>query len=169
MTGARRQGGKSRWETVIARPILLPPSALLTFSLRRLARAHPEAFSRLGEYAQRLYLIAPTDLPLAFCLRPAGVEGEIRLVAATDAPQAAVRVRGPLLDLLQLFDGTLDADAAFFSRRIQVEGDTSAVVALHNALEAADLTLADLIGAPRPARDFVNRGLAWTTQRWRSA
>ena len=38
-----------------------------------------------------------------------------------------------------------------------------------NALEAADLTLADLIGAPRPARDFVNRGLAWTTQRWRSA
>ena len=169
MTGARRQGGRSRWETLIARPILLPPSALLTFSLRRLARAHPEAFARLGEYARSLYLIAPTDLPLAFCLRPAGVEGEIRLVSAKNAPEAAVRVRGPLLDLLQLFDGALDADAAFFSRRIHVEGDTSAVVALHNALEAADLTLADLIGAPRPARDVVNRGLAWTTQRWRSA
>ena len=150
-------------------PILVPPSALLTFSLRRLARAHPEAFARLGEYARSLYLIAPTDLPLVFCLRPAGVEGEIRLVSAKNAPEAAVRVRGPLLDLLQLFDGALDADAAFFSRRIQVEGDTGAVVALHNALEAADLTLADLIGAPRPARDFVNRGLAWTTQRWRSA
>lgn len=168
MAGTRRQGGKVRWETLLARPWLLPPSALLTFSLRRLARAQPGAFARLGEYAQRLYLIAPTDLPLAFCLRPAGVEGRIWVIAASDAPEAAVRVRGPLLDLLALFDGTLDADAAFFSRRIQVEGDTSAVVALHNALEAADLTLADLIGAPRPTRDIVNRGLAWTTQRWRS-
>lgn len=169
MTGARRQDGRGRWEALLARPFLMPPSVLLTFSLRRLAQAHPEPFARLGAYARSLYLIAPTDLPLVFCLRPAGVDGEIRLVAAKDAPEAAVRVRGPLLDLLQLFDGTLDADAAFFSRRIQVEGDTSAVVALHNALEAADLTLADLIGAPRPTRDIVNRGLSWTAQRWRSA
>lgn len=169
MAGTRRQGGKGRWEALIARPLLLPPSAFLTFSLRRLARACPEAFARLGEYGQRLYLITPTDLPLAFCLRPSGTQGEIRVIAAGEAPDAAVRVRGPLLDLLQLFDGTLDADAAFFSRRIQVEGDTSAVVALHNALEAADLTLADLIGAPRPTRDIINRGLSWTTQRWRSA
>ncbi|USQ94459.1 ubiquinone anaerobic biosynthesis accessory factor UbiT [Caulobacter sp. RL271] len=169
MAGSRRQGAKRRWEALLARPLLLPPSAFLTLSLRRLARAHPEAFVRLGEHAQRIYLIAPTDLPLAFCLRPAGTEGAIRLVAAGDAPEAAVRIRGALLDLLQLFDGTMDADAAFFSRRIQVEGDTSALVALHNALEAADLTLADLIGAPRPTRDLVNRGLSWTTQRWRSA
>ena len=49
MTGARRLGGKTRWEALIARPLLLPPSALLTLSLRRLARAHPEAFARLGE------------------------------------------------------------------------------------------------------------------------
>lgn len=169
MTGARRQGGSGRWETLLARPLLLPPSALLTFSLRRLARACPEAFARLGEHAEQLYLIAPTELPLAFCLRPAGASGDIWLVPARDAPEAAVRIRGALPDLLGLFDGTLDADSAFFSRRIQVEGDTSAVVALHNALEAADLTLADLIGAPKLTRDLVNRGLAWTTQRWRSA
>ena len=162
-------GFRRRLERLAARPLLAPPSAFLTFSLRRLARHHPEAFARLGPYAESLYLIAPSDLPVAFCLTPAGVTGEIRVVAAADAPEAAVRVRGPLPDLLQLFDGTLDADAAFFSRRIQVEGDTSAVVALHNALEAADLTLADLIGAPRPTRELVNRGLHWTTQRWRSA
>lgn len=169
MTDARQQGGARRWEALIARALLLPPGAVLTLSLRRLARSHPEAFARLGEHAQRLYVIAPTDLPLAFCLRPALSQGEVRLVLAKHAPEAAVRVSGPLADLLQLFDGTLDADAAFFSRRIQVQGDTSAVVALHNALEAADLTLADLIGAPKPARDIVNRGLHWTTQRWRSA
>ena len=81
---------------MIARPILLPPSALLTFSLRRLARAHPEAFARLGEYARSLYLIAPTDLPLVFCLRPAGVEGEIEAVPANleDVFVAATRGRG---------------------------------------------------------------------------
>lgn len=162
-------GFRRRLDALLARPFLAPPSAFLTFSLRRLARSHPEAFERLGDHGERLYLIAPSDLPVAFCLRPSGGSPEIRVVAANNAPAAAVRVRGPLLDLLQLFDGTLDADAAFFSRRIQVEGDTSAVVALHNALEAADLTLADLVGAPRPARDFVNRSLHWTTQHWRSA
>lgn len=164
MAGIRR-----RLDALLTRPLLAPPSAFLTFSLRRLARSHAEAFARLGGHGESLYLIAPTDLPLAFCLRPAGDKGEIQVVVAADMPEAAVRVRGPLLDLLRLFDGTLDADAAFFSRRIQVEGDTSAVVALHNALEAADLTLADLIGAPRPARDFVNRSLHRTAQRWRSA
>lgn len=169
MRETRRQGSRARLEALLARPLLAPPGVFLTFSLRRLARAHPEAFARLGEYGERLFLIAPTDLPVAFCLRPAGARGEIRVVPTTAAPEAAVRVRGALLDLLQLFDGSLDADAAFFSRRIQVEGDTSAIVALHNAMEAADLTLADLIGAPRSARDLVNRGLDWTAQRWRSA
>lgn len=169
MTGPRRPGGGSRWRLLLTHPLLLAPSAFLTFSLRRLALAHPDAFARLGPYGGSLYVIAPTDLPVAFCLRPAGVDGEVRLVSSTDAPEASVWIGGALPDLLQLFDATMDADAAFFSRKIQVRGDTSALVALHNALEAAELTLADLIGAPKPTRDFVNRGLAWTAQRWRSA
>lgn len=165
----RRRSGVALLQALLARHLLAPPSLFLTFSLRRVARANPEAFGRLGDYGQTLYLIAPTDLPIAFCLRPAGALGEIRLTLRRDLPAASVRIRGPLSDLLQLFDGTLDADAAFFSRRIEVEGDTSAVMALHNAMEAADLTLADLVGAPPSARAMVNRGLKWTAQRWRSA
>jgi len=89
MTGTRRQGGGRRFETLLARPLLLPPSAFLTFSLRRLARVHPEAFARLGEYGHRLYLIAPTDLPLAFC--PVRAESEL-----------VTRVRSFLADTLRL-------------------------------------------------------------------
>jgi len=169
MAGPRRQGRAGRVKALLARPLLKPPSLALTLSLRRLARLRPDAFTRLGDHAEQLYLIAPTDLPVAFCLRPAGSQGEIRLVFGRDLPAASVSIRGRLADLLQLFDGTLDADAAFFSRRVEVEGDTSAVVALHHALEAADLTLADLVGAPAQARDWVNRGLDWTARRWRSA
>jgi predicted lipid carrier protein YhbT len=62
--------------------------------------------------------------------------------------------------LLALFDGRCDADSAFFSRRIRVDGDTRAVVALHNTLEAAELTLADLLGVGPPFRDRLNAGLA---------
>ncbi len=51
-------------------------------------------------------------------------------------------------DLLALFDGSLDADSAFFGRTVQVDGDTGAVVALHNALEAANLSMTDLLGLP---------------------
>ena len=51
-------------------------------------------------------------------------------------------------DLLALFDGSLDADAAFFARSIQVEGDVGAVMALHNALESTDLRLVDLLPLP---------------------
>ena len=61
-------------------------------------------------------------------------------------------------------DGGGDADSAFFTRRIRIEGDTAAVVALHNTLEAGELTLADLLGLPaalgRPVNAGLTRGLA---------
>ena len=167
MAGFRRRRPAGRWQGGFARPLLAPPGLALTLSLRRLARARPEAFQRLGAHAQDLFLIVPTDLPVAFCLRPAGTQGQIRLVPSRDPPAADVRIRGRLADLLRLFEGVLDADAAFFSRRIEVDGDTRAVMALHNAMEAADLTLADLVGAPELARDLVNRGLRWTAEHWR--
>ena len=62
----------------------------------------------------------------------------------------SARISGPLLTLLALFDGRGDADGAFFQRCIDVDGDTAAILALHNALEASELTMADILGLPRP-------------------
>lgn len=136
-----------------------PVEALLTLSLRGLARRCPAAFARLGEHQASTYLLVPADLPIAFTLAPHPKHGAIRVVRRGAAGVHVARVSAPLAELLALFDGSLDADAAFFSRSIHVEGDVGAVMALHNALESADLRLVDLL--PLPAgHDAANAILA---------
>lgn len=136
-----------------------PVEALLTLSLRGLARRCPAAFARLGDHQASTYLLAPADMPIAFTLAPHPQHGAIRVVRRGAAGVHIARVSAPLVDLLALFDGSLDADAAFFCRSIHVEGDVGAVMALHNALESADLRLVDLL--PLPAgHDAANAILA---------
>lgn len=149
-----------RPQTRIMMALRAPVEGALTLALRRVARRRPEVFERLGEAGDVVFIVAPTDLPVAFRLRPAQGSGEVRVIPDDEVPPHAARISGPLLTLLALFDGRCDADSAFFSRRIRVDGDTRAVVALHNTLEAAELTLADLLGVGPRWRDRVNAGLA---------
>ena len=146
-----------------------PVERVLTLALRRVARRRPDVFERLGEAGDVIFLVAPTDFPVAFRLRPGGGSGNVQVVRGDDETPHAARISGPLLTLLALFDGRCDADSAFFSRRIRVDGDTRAVVALHNTLEAAELTLADLLGVGPPFRDRLNAGLAGALNRLRPA
>lgn len=140
--------------------LLRPPVELaLTAALRRVARRRPEVFERLGEAGDVSFVIEPTDFPVGFRLTPSGRRGRVVVVRKGDPAPAAARISGPLATLLALFDGSGDADSAFFSRQIRVEGDTGAVVALHNTLEAAELTVADIVGAPAALHPAVN-GLA---------
>lgn len=140
-----------------ARP---PVELVLTAVLRRTGRLRPDVFDRLDVIGDGAILIAPDELAVAFRLTPRARDGGVRVVRRDDPGQFIARISGPLIDLLALFDGSLDADAAFFARRIDVTGDTSAVLALHNALEAADLSMADLLGLPSRGRALAGRGLA---------
>ncbi len=131
---------------------LLPPFAglplgpLLTLSLRSLARRRPGLFERLGEHAAARYLIDPTDLPFAFCVVPDGTASSVRVTGKSGSAPSDVVIRGPILMLLGILDGTLDGDALFFHRTISVSGRTEAVVALRNAIEDAELRPSDLLG-----------------------
>ena len=145
-----------------------PVSLLLGAALRRVARRNRDVFDRLGEFRHATFFIAPTELPVAFRLEPDPNTGRVTVVPRTDTTPVAARIWGPLAELLALFDGSQDADAAFFSRSISIEGDTGAVVALHNALEAADLSLADIIGAPEFACGAVNQVAAFGLRAARS-
>jgi predicted lipid carrier protein YhbT len=49
--------------------------------------------------------------------------------------------------LLAMVHGTLDGDALFFSRDITIEGDTNAVLAMRNAIDAAEIDLPSEIAA----------------------
>lgn len=124
----------------------LPLGPMLTLSLRSLARRRAGLFERLGEYRLACFGIDPVDLAFAFRVVPDGQRLSVRVVSKVEAAGSDVLIRGPLLTLLSLLDGTLDGDAMFFSRVISISGRTEAVLALRNTIEDAELRPADLLG-----------------------
>jgi predicted lipid carrier protein YhbT len=155
---AGRSGGGAAADLLMA--FRAAPERVLTAAVRGVAGRRPEVFERLGDARRADFVIAPTDFPVAFRLRPDGAAGQVRVVRQDDAEPCAARITGPLVLLLSLLDGSADGDAAFFSRRVRIEGDTDATVALHNTLEAAELSLADLLGVRPPLREPLARGAA---------
>ncbi len=154
-------------------PVLLQP--MLSLAMRALTRSHPSVFERLEGYSASVFLIDPVDLPFRFLLRPDPARPRLQIASEAEARQATAIVRGSLLALIDLLEGRVDGDALFFSRRLSVEGDTEAVVALRNAVDGEEIDIVDdvlrqigplagpvrlaagpLIGlARRAARDFA--------------
>ena len=120
-------------------PLSLAGAALV----RTLTRRHPSLFARLGEQAEKTFLIDPTDLPFAFRLAPHPSTGRAsRRCGARTSGHWDARIGGPLAALLGLVHGVYDGDALFFSRDLVIEGDTEAVLALRNAIDNEEIDLA---------------------------
>ncbi|MGR3460323.1 MAG: ubiquinone anaerobic biosynthesis accessory factor UbiT [Roseovarius sp.] len=116
---------------------------ILSRVVRRIAGRHPSLFARLGPHQGTDFLIDPVDLPFALHLRPDPDALLFRAVPRDAVPQAGAVIRGRFLLLLELVDSEEDGDAAFFSRDLEVSGDTEAVVRLRNALDDVDGSIAE--------------------------
>ncbi|MFP7571830.1 SCP2 domain-containing protein [Marivita sp. S2033] len=139
------------------------PLAPLSFSLtavsRRIARQHPGLFRRLGEYSHTRFVLDPTDLPFVIHLDPNGGVPQVTLTRGRG--NGAARIAGPLAALLGLVHGAYDGDALFFSRDLVIEGDTSAALALRNAIDDAELDLSEEIsGYCGPMKEPLKRFIA---------
>lgn len=103
-------------------------------------RRHPSLLDRLGTHASARFLIDPLDLPILVLIQPTN-----RMpVSCKRKPTACVwdaRIAGPIATLLAMVNGTLDGDALFFSREIIIEGGTDAILAMRNAIDAAEIDL----------------------------
>ena len=166
-----RTSGRIR-EVVFAKTLIalrFVPESVLARGVHDLRRRRPEVFERLGSVAEATIEIAPSGLPIIFRLSPTDARRPVSVGGRRGDAPCAARISGPLPLLLEVLDGRSDADAAFFSRRLVVTGDTRTIVGLHNTLEAAELAPADLIGAPPILRPLVNalarRGLDWFNKR----
>lgn len=106
---------------------------------RHVMARHPGLFDRLGEYATKRYGFIPTDLPFAYEILPSGPS--IRAVRRGSPMNTDAAVEGPIAILLALLEGRVDGDAVFFSRALEVSGDTEAVLALRNALDDSEIDL----------------------------
>ncbi|HSH40498.1 MAG TPA: SCP2 sterol-binding domain-containing protein [Arenicellales bacterium] len=153
------------------RVLLAPlPTFVLQPALRRIAlklfRGRPELGERLGEHRCKHFLIDPLNLPFVFVLRPDPDDPLLRAVRRGREPAHDARIAGTFLSLLDMVDGRLDGDALFFSRALQVTGDTEAVVSLRNALDDAEGSLADDVAALHgpPGRLVLQRLRAMRTR-----
>lgn len=130
--------------------VLIQP--LLTGIVRNVANRHPSLFARLGEHQATTYLIDPVELPFSLLLRPDPEALSLRAVPRDRLPEAGAAIRGKFLLLLRLIDAGEDGDSAFFSRGLDIGGNTEAVVRLRNALDDIDGSIvedcASMFGAP---------------------
>ncbi len=106
-----------------------------------LARRHPSLFSRLGRYGSRSFLIDPTDMPLVLRLYPDAGNPRLEPFSRQTVPDCDAVIAGPLMKLVRLVSGKEDGDALFFSRELEISGDTEAVLALRNAIDDMDMDL----------------------------
>jgi len=138
---AGRPAAPLKWLLESAPSILLAPVplALLQPIFNRIAihvaQSRPELFKRLGPHAGKRFLIDPTDLPFVLVLTPLPDRPLLTAHRREERPAHVAAIAGKFFDLLDMIDGSLDGDALFFSRALQVSGDTEAVVALRNALD----------------------------------
>lgn len=124
---------------------LAPMSLALAAVTRRILAGHPGILARLGDHAGCSFAIDPTDLPVSLLIRPDAPRALVRVCRSR--PAADTCIAGPLAALLGLVHGRWDGDALFFSRDLVIEGNTSAALALRNAIDDAELDLGAEIAA----------------------
>jgi predicted lipid carrier protein YhbT len=132
---------------------LLPPvplfalQPLLGHIVTTIAKRHPELIARLGDNCKKRFLIDPWNLPFFLLLQPDPDRPRLKAYNRSQDVGHDVHISGTLLTLLRMIDGQSDSDALFFNRDLSITGDTEAVVALRNALDNMDATLADDVAA----------------------
>lgn len=140
---------------------LFPIQPLLGHIVTTIARRHPELFDRLGDSCKKRFLIDPHNLPFFLLLQPDPDRPRLKAYNRGDNIAHDVRISGSFLTLLAMIDSQTDSDALFFSRALTVSGDSEAMVALRNALDDMDTTLADDVAAcfgplARPVRRLID-------------
>ncbi|MDD7972320.1 SCP2 sterol-binding domain-containing protein [Roseinatronobacter sp. HJB301] len=128
---------------------LWPVSAALDLLARSLLRAHPEILRRIDKYQNHHFVLDITDLPFILQLDPA--RAGLRAFRRGAAPAGDARIAGTFAAFLAMLHGVEDGDTLYFSGALQIEGDTSAVLALRNALDDAELDLSAEIASALPA------------------
>lgn len=124
---------------------LAPASLLLSRLMRGMAGRHPAILRRLGPYAEARILLDVTDMSALLLMQPSCQR--ITAHRRTRPPQAEAVIRGQLSGFLAMLHGAEDGDALFFSRQLEISGDTSVVLALRNALDDAELDLTEELAA----------------------
>lgn len=126
---------------------LFPIQPLLEHIVATVAKRRPELFTRLGDNCKKRFLINPTNLPFFLLLTPDPDRPQLRAFNRGRDIEYDVCISASFRNLLKMIDSQTDSDALFFNRDLSISGDTEAIVALRNALDDMDTTLARDVAA----------------------
>lgn len=125
---------------------MVPEPAELSLPLdplvRHLLASRPASAGRLAAIGDAVLAVDPVDLPGVLLIETRAGRLRARLAPALPARGVDAVVRAPVRLLVDLVEGRVDGDAAFFGRELRVEGRSDIVVAFRNALEDAEIVLA---------------------------
>jgi len=128
----------------LTRPIPLPLiNYFLNFTLIKVVKKNSYLFNRLVGHHHKTFLIQITNLPFDLVLQPNPNSPHLYAKRKAVKFDADATISGSFLSLLGMIDGRFDGDALFFTRDLQIFGDTEAIVCLRNALDDMDKSLAD--------------------------
>ena len=96
-----------------------------------ITEANPNFKERLGELEGKLFLFDATDINKRFYML---IENEEINVRAHVVREPDVIMRGEVRVLVEMLLGRVDPDTVFFSRRLEIEGDTAVAILFKNIL-----------------------------------
>lgn len=132
----------------LARPTPLPVvNYFLRRAITKIIQKNPTLFKRLSGHHHKTFLIEITNLPFNLVLRPDPVSPYLSAQRKKSEIKANAKISGSFLRLLGMIDGQVDGDALFFTRDLQISGDTEAIVRLRNALDDVDGSVADEVAS----------------------
>jgi predicted lipid carrier protein YhbT len=109
--------------------------------LNNINRSHPNLMRRLSALNGKTLLFIPTDTAYNFLAHMQNDRFCLQYISRNKITETSVRVTGRIIDLFKIVQGQCDADALFFSREIEIEGDVEAIVILRNAIESENINI----------------------------
>jgi len=103
-------------------------------------KKHPDVMERLSTtYGKTVYAFF-TDLNYGVLTKISENKTIVEKYKAREI-KADLLLKGNFFDLISIIEGKMDGDALFFSRKIEVEGDTEMLITIRNAFDSADIKL----------------------------
>ncbi|MBI5810900.1 MAG: SCP2 sterol-binding domain-containing protein [Deltaproteobacteria bacterium] len=101
--------------------------------LAAVIQRNPALKERLRELDNKVFLFEASDIGKGFYLLIK--EGEINVIPHMSSPPH-VTMKGEVRVLIDVFLGHVDPDTVFFSRKLEISGDTATAIHLKNILAA---------------------------------
>jgi len=135
---------------------------ILNSVANKIYRNHPSMAERLQPIINSSFFVKITNLPfnVFFTIEEKGVA--VKALHNSEQPTADLTISSDLTSLVNIFEGDEDGDKLFFSRKLQINGNSEALVTLRNAIDSQDINIVEEISAPfkifaNPAKSVINK------------